>query len=130
MKVDVKAINLGDLLKHIISDIEEEMNENGKMKVPVGKMDDGLVAHFRYYAKTKNELRDAMKLKQKEIEMRVKRELEEAMEPFEEELEKVHTEFWEHVVSHNGLDPNVELNVDPKERVVYQYVEIEKTNLN
>lgn len=112
------------ILKAILSDITNDIfeEEEDRMKLEVGTLDDDLMKRYEYMTKEKHFLHEEITLKMKEVELRYKRELDAMLEPYNDRKEKIHHHFWDAVIEKNNLDPNDELNVDPETKKVYQYV--------
>ncbi len=116
---------LMDLLKDAMEKIEEQ---DDRLKVEVGTLDEELIAKHLKMKKEKRRLKDEMELKAREIELRFKREVEEVMEPLTESLDAAHDEFWDAVTEKFGLNPDDELNIDVKAKKVYRVIDTPKVN--
>lgn len=115
-----------DILKQLFKKISADMEEDKKnrMKIEVGKMDDELFQQHKFVYREKRRLRDEMKLKAAELQMKYEREMEEVLEPLNDRMNDLHDEFWNRIYAKFNLDSNEEFEVDVEEKKIYQYLDI------
>jgi hypothetical protein len=110
---------IGQILKHIF----EGDDEDDRMKIEVGILDDELLDKMKVMKKEKRRIKDEIEVRMKELELRFQREADEILDPLKEKSNKAHDDFWKAVYYRNDLDPKYDYNVDPEARKVYQYVD-------
>lgn len=98
-------------------------DEDETTEIPVGKIDEELIAEFRMLGKNKKNMREDIELFQKQIEIEVKRRFDEQFGERINEEAKQHKRLWSKVYETLQVDPEQRYTIDHETFIVSKIVD-------